>query len=190
MVEEPESIRPGPRGELQVKCGACGIVTRMGADQLPAPEPAPGPGEPAATCPKCAHRQRNQEACDRCGLVFERWDPDKAMAPTDEAAEALWASLQQAWDDDKRHRAFTDYCSAMGLYAYAAQQYGRARGDEARRTRAVAEIARLAAVAQAALAASQPKTSAATVRRVKNTILFVAFVVCAALLAVVAARFL
>jgi hypothetical protein len=190
VVGEPASVRASARGELEVKCGSCGVVTRMGAEQI-APPPSPlAPGEPATTCPKCKHRQRNHESCDRCGLVFERWDPDRARAPTDEAAEALWGSVDRAWDDDACHRAFTEYCSLMGLYAYAAQQYGGAREIDGRRERAVSEIARLTAIAQSVLAATQPKTSAATVRRIKTTMLVVAFVVCAALLAIVASRFL
>lgn len=162
----------------------------MTGQQIAPPRSPPGPDEPATTCPKCGHRQRNQESCDRCGLVFALWDPERVKAPTDEAAEALWNAVDQAWDEDARHHAFAQYCSLMGQYAYAAQQYGRAREVEGRHDRAVAEIARLTAIAQSALAATQPKTSAATVRRIKTILLVVAFAVCAAMLAIVASRFL
>lgn len=183
-------MRGKASGELEVKCGACGVVSVLGASAVTPPTPPPSPAEQATTCPKCSHRQRNAESCDRCGLVFARWDPGKALAPTDEAAEALWAAVEQDWGADGKHRAFLDYCTAMGLFAYAAQQYGRVRADDARRERAAAEIARLGTVAQAALAASQPGSSRWSVRRIRTAMIVVTFVVCVALLLLIATRFL
>ena len=183
-------MRAAAGGELDVKCSACGVVSKLSASELRPPEEPLRPDEKGVECPKCSHRQRNPESCDRCGLVFALWSPEKAEAPTDEAAEALWGSVEKNWDEERVHRAFVEYCCAIGLYAYAAQQYGRARTVEPRRARAVAEIERLATIAQAALAASQPKTSVAKVRRIKAIMIVLTFVVCAALLLVIARRLL
>jgi hypothetical protein len=151
---------------------------------------SPDVGTGQVTCPKCSHKQQNPGSCDRCGLVFANWDPDRAQAPTDEAAEALWAAVDQGWSEDTKHLAFLEYCTTMGLYAYAAQQYGRTRGDEGRRARAAAEIERLTVLAQAALAASQPRTARASIRRVRTVMVVVTLAVSAAMLLFVATRFL
>lgn len=179
-------MRAKVSGELEVKCGACGVVSVMGAKAFAPQAPTGGP----VTCPKCLFQQQNKESCDRCGLVFERWDPGRAKAPTDEAAEALWGAVEGAWDEDPKHRAFLEYCTAMGLYAYAAQQYGRARADEGRRARAVTEIERLTVLAQAALAASQPKTARISIRRIRAVMVVIALAVSAAMLLFMASRFL
>ena len=46
-----------------------------------------------------------------------------AIPPLDEAAEALFAACQAAWEDDQRHDKFVKYCSAAGLLAAAARCY-------------------------------------------------------------------
>lgn len=188
-LQEPEWVRAKVSGELEVKCSACGVVSVMAGSVFRPPDAA-ATAQGSVKCPKCSHSQSNQESCDRCGLVFARWDPERAAAPTDEAAEALWGAVEKDWSADGKHRAFGDYCTAMGLYAYAAQQYGRARDDAARRPRATAEIAKLATIAEAALAASQPRSTRWTVRRIRTVMIAVTLVVCVALLLVIATRFL
>jgi len=46
-----------------------------------------------------------------------------AIPPLDDAALALFAACQAAWEDDQRHDKFVKYCSAAGLLATAARQY-------------------------------------------------------------------
>ncbi|MBI2893028.1 MAG: hypothetical protein HYY06_05715 [Deltaproteobacteria bacterium] len=139
-------------------------------------------------CPKCGHTQSAAEACDRCGVVFARYDPARAEAPSDEAARALWDAAVAAWDDDAKHRGFVQYCTAMGLYSYAAQQYGAARRDEGREARAARELSRLALLAEQALLSTKPTGQTAMVRRVKTALLLFALAVCAAMLLFVISR--
>lgn len=185
-LQEPEWVRAKVSGDLEVKCSACGVVSVMEARAFRPSDADRGP----VTCPKCSHKQQNPDSCDRCGLVFANWDPGRAVAPTDEAAEALWNAVDRAWAEDAKHRAFLEYCTTMGLYAYAAQQYGRARGDEGRRARAAGEIERLTVLAQTALAASQPRTARVSIRRIRTVMVVVTLVVSAAMLLFVATRFL
>ena len=51
--------------------------------------------------------------------------PSPAIPPLDDAAAALFAACEAAWEDDQRHDKFVKYCSAAGLLAAAARQYRR-----------------------------------------------------------------
>jgi hypothetical protein len=187
-LAEPSWMRGRADGQFEVKCGACGVVS-VAASTAVAPAPV-AQADCTVVCPKCSHRQQNPESCDRCGLVFARWDPDRALAESDEAARALWDAIDRGWDEEARHGAFLEYCTGQGFYAFAAQQYGQARREVARRVRADVQLGRLVLVAEQALAAAQPPDRSGDVRRFKRVVLMVAIVLCVSMLAFVLSRFL
>jgi len=91
------------------------------------------PGPFAGACPKCGHRRREDAgACTRCGLVFDKWTPELAatVVKLDDAGAALWAALQDAWQDEAKHEAFAKHCSAAGVLGAAGRCY-RERLDQA-----------------------------------------------------------
>lgn len=182
---DPEWVRAKPGGsDVEVKCAACGIVSTVAASRLAPPRAA----ERNVSCPKCGHRQSATEACDRCGVVFARFDPARAEAPSDEAAQALWGAVLAGWEDDAKHRGFIRYCTTMGLYAYAAQQYGNAKRDQAREARASRELGRLVLMAEQALLATKPAGGVSAVKKLKTVLLVIALLFCAAALLIVLPR--
>ena len=78
-------------------------------------------------CPKCG-AEKCGEACVRCGLVFEKFDPavlEEGVAPE---LIALWQSVEADWDNSAVHAFFVESALAQGQAAYAAQCYRRASG--------------------------------------------------------------
>lgn len=150
----------GPAGAVEVRdgvivatCAACGHEEVVGGgtaaapSSVSAPEAAPVPeaspalevveplpveaGLPPVKCPKCGHRQSNEESCHKCGLVF-------AMAPTSNppwerpppGKEGAVRQAQQLWDEVMRtpgaeppHKAFADFCRDNGIATWGAMRY-------------------------------------------------------------------
>ena len=142
---------------MEVTCGACSArEDRDGLEVLPggfgftctacahpnvlAPA-APRPVEEAApaaqsfngaTCPKCGHRQREAEACHRCGLSFALAAAGRARIsdpleghPEAESLRARFAELAGRLDDEAGHHAFIELCAARNLLEFAGHAYRR-----------------------------------------------------------------
>lgn len=76
--------------------------------------------------------------------------------PPTEAARALWARVQERWDDDAVHRSFIEHCAASEQLPFAAQCYREhAAAAPAEAAPAVGEDVerRLAAIRAKAMAA-------------------------------------
>lgn len=87
--------------------------------------------QPPIKCPKCAHRQYDELACVRCGLVFslvpegetpwEQVPPHQAGAARE--AEGLWAQVVAAPEDEEAHAAYLRFVEEQGLLDLALQRY-------------------------------------------------------------------
>lgn len=116
---------------LEVVCPACGGKSRGGvALAAPPPKPASAAPPPRATahwpramvCPKCAApRPPGRPDCARCGLVFERFNPEDFALP--EPLESLWKDLGSRWSDPASHERFLDACSAAERLTEAVRRY-------------------------------------------------------------------
>ena len=138
---------------LRFTCGNCNQAIFLAnpktekAKTEPAP-PAP-PGE--VICPKCGHGQKDDYACHRCGLVFEKFD-ESQLAPDPEEAAALWKEVQLLPADESRHEAFLDACQKADRLDYAARQYRLMLRDPSHKTVAEKMLEKLFSKAQAQLA--------------------------------------
>ena len=82
-------------------------------------------------CPKCFHRQRRDDFCERCGLdlssddlSFEQWDnvPD-GLEEEFEVALKLWADVERSPSLNGVHEAFVEHCSENELLELAVRRY-------------------------------------------------------------------
>ncbi len=162
---------------LEVVCPACGAKSQGGvalAAPLPRPQPArtsapppqcaldsPQARVPASwprplICPKCAAaRSPGRADCTRCGLVFDRFNPEDFALP--EAIEALWTSLDGQWSDPASHDRFIESCSAADLLTEAVRRY-RVKSEQDP-TDAVAQRYRDQLIEQLMAAAALPRRS-------------------------------
>lgn len=81
------------------------------------------------TCPKCG-APKTHDACPRCGLVYEKYDPAAALAQVPPQLVALWNELLANWDERSAHAVFLETCLVQGHSGYAAACY-RQRQDDA-----------------------------------------------------------
>lgn len=122
---------------LELVCPACGGKSRGGVALVTPPPKAPLAPPPARAapswprplaCPKCAApRPPGRPDCARCGLVFERFNPDDFALP--EPIEALWKALGSRWSDPASHGRFVDACGAAELLTEAVRRY-RIRAEQ------------------------------------------------------------
>jgi hypothetical protein len=170
---------------VEVHCPACGgtftvAATRSAEGRAADPagplRPAPGPGEPSMTCPKCGDVQAPADACRTCGLRADRMDGfagPAADAPPEVAA--AWAACEAAWADADRHDRLRDAVIAAGCYAWAARRYRDALRRDPGDPIATARLARVTRMTEATLraAASPPHraaAAAATGKPYRNTV--------------------
>lgn len=106
------------------------------------------------------------------GAVSEGEDPSYGL---------LWASVEEAWDDDKRHTAFIAYCQERGNLAEAAKRYRPVAeaeaplddaGAEARREVAKKRLAAITALAFATLDSEKTKVDTAGSQRAIRIVAF------------------
>jgi len=88
----------------------------------------------------------------------------------DPAFEALWKSVLDHWDDERRHGAFLEYCQTSERLAEAAARYRGMKGDRDRSAVAEKRLSGIAIIALAQLHATRSKV-APSGRRVGNLIL-------------------
>lgn len=119
-------------------------------------------------CPKCGRvRGAGASACDRCGLIFSRWNAASSTAtvPIDAQGEALWRDVLDDWSNTARHDAFVKHCSAQGSLASAGRRYREAldaRPDDAVARRMQERVVGMATVV---LTARAPAPAPVTRRR-------------------------
>jgi hypothetical protein len=184
---EPTAVRVDG-AEVVLECPRCGAAERVACsdaatavrdrDAVAEATTTPGPGAPAATCPKCAAPRTNGEACPRCGLIYARWrDDDRPAAP--DAAAQLWERLEERWDDDALHEKFLGACLEARDLAFAARCY-RGRDD----AKAREQLARLTTLSvQAMRGAEKPARIDPRIFRYTGWVLF--FLISIALLVLV-----
>jgi hypothetical protein len=86
---------------------------------------------PPVKCPKCAHRQHETDACDKCGLVFAMVPPGTTPWETYPAAaeqfvpqaRTLWEAVEARPADEERHETFVSFCRSKGLILFAVTRY-------------------------------------------------------------------
>lgn len=125
-------------GQVRVTCSACHHTSVLGgggttvADRKPAAERPVDPNVPPVKCPKCGHRQYDEHACHKCGLVFANvregvtppWERhDRAKRSKIDRASGLWDELMADPDDAARHAAFVDFCRKNAIADFAAMRY-------------------------------------------------------------------
>jgi hypothetical protein len=84
-------------------------------------------------------------------------------APPDPTLEALWKRVTDAWDDERAHGAFLDYCRAGDRLVEAAVRYRGMAGDRARSAMAEKKLKAVALLAMTQLEVH--RTPAPRVRR-------------------------
>lgn len=171
---------------IRVHCPACDETYQVRPTPTPAPVPVAVPDPDSMTCPKCAHAQKQADACRRCGLVIANWNPSAAPAAPADAAEtaALWAACEEGWSDDARHDAFIEACRKLGVLAHAAARYRQA----ADRPGAADKLARIRTLAEQSLAVAV-RTEKKTTSRSKLP-LYVLLLAIILIMGVVGARYL
>lgn len=91
----------------------------------------------------------------------------------------LWARVEEAWDEDKRHQAFLAYCRETGQLAEAARRYRavvQTEGeDEALEARRAIARKRLDAITALAFASLDTEKSSADTSGAQRAIRVVAF---------------
>lgn len=104
-------------------------------------EPIDEVGElPPVKCPKCAHRQHDTEACEKCGLVFAMLRPGTtpwenyppSVQPFVPRARQMWAELEASPADESAHDAFLTFCRSKGLILFAVTRYRHRVADHPR----------------------------------------------------------
>jgi len=153
-----------------------------------APEPADVADLPPVKCPKCAHRQYDEHACHRCGLVFAMVDasdrPWERLEPHQEArapeARTLWSAVEATPGDASVHVAFVDYCRQNDLLGFAARQYRHWMADHPNDALSRSYLDRVVHDAQALVHAMSVGDDPflAKARRLRNGMLVVVAVFC------------
>jgi hypothetical protein len=118
---------------LTFTCAECGEESFLAnpsrppeetADEPEGSQPEPeteGPGE--TVCPKCGHAQRGDDhACHKCGLMFERFDPEKLPPDPPEAAQ-IWKRILADPSDEDLHESFVRECLGANRLDYATKHY-------------------------------------------------------------------
>ena len=141
---------------IEQTCAACSATIRAESSA----KSAAGKAESGAAdfgkaerCPKCqATLEDGLEACARCGLARDKFsDFDGADADAPEQLVELWNQCVDDWDDQEIHRKFLDEASDLGAYAYAARCYRRRQVEHADDSTSVAQLNRIARMAEARL---------------------------------------
>jgi ribosomal protein S27E len=108
----------------------------------PTPLPARAPSPPRVLapvkCPKCAHRQHDPVACEKCGLVFALVRPGEtpwevfspAATPHVPEARRLWAAVEAQPSRESLHDTFHSFCRANGLTLFAISRYRHRLADD------------------------------------------------------------
>jgi len=129
--------------DVVVTCAACGAQARLGGtgdtpggvvgDTLEANTPSSSPSSPLppTKCPKCGHRQHDEYACHKCGLVFARarrgdrpWEqPPPGKERAVRQADELWAAVEAAPGDVAGHERLVSFCRAAGISDWASIRY-------------------------------------------------------------------
>ena len=58
-------------------------------------------------CPKCGAPKAGM-SCPGCGLVYEKFNPEREHANVPEAMRVLWENLERHWDDRAAHALFVE----------------------------------------------------------------------------------
>jgi hypothetical protein len=197
-----ENADPGTVVEADVPEVA--VAPAPPADVAPAPEaPRTPPRDlPPVKCPKCGHRQYENDSCDKCGLVFrlvrrgdrpwEKFTPEQSRHLPE--ARRLWAAVEALPDDAAAHARFVEHAKQNQLLTFAALQYRHRVADypdEALTQDYLERVVRDATTMVQALGAAEPGLGA-QVARVRTGLLIVVGVLCAIavalLLRIMAAR--
>lgn len=124
-------------GQVRVTCGSCGHASVLGggaavAGQAPRGPRELDPGLPPVKCPKCGHRQYDESACHKCGLMFSKvregitppWERhDRTKRDKIAQAQRLWEAVVASPADAARHAAFVDFCRTNAIADHAARRY-------------------------------------------------------------------
>lgn len=159
-------------GHVFATCANCGVEASLGGNESEESAPVPAPlasrpieeGLPPVKCPKCAHRQDDEYACHKCGLVFglieegkhpwEDVEPLKRSAVR--AASELWDAVLASPADRGRHEAFVLYAAEHAISAWAATRYRHYLADYPSDEIAQEFSARTVANAQAVVSVMTP----------------------------------
>jgi hypothetical protein len=143
---------------------------------------------PPVKCPKCGHRQYDDEACHKCGLVFknaERRRPWEEIPLEKRASVArvdtAWAKLMSGPRTTGEHDAFCEACLRAGVLDHGIRLYRLHLADHPDDAAAAAALAKLAAQAQAVIKALTQDGRAsiqAQAARIKQFVVAVAVILC------------
>ncbi len=82
------------------------------------------------------------------------------MPERDQALEALWKRVLDAWEDDATHNAFLEYCRSRDQLVEAAVRYRGMAGDHARAATAEKKLKAVALLAMTKLEVSRSEPPA------------------------------
>lgn len=179
-------------GDVATDAQAVADALPVDEAMLPEVEPVPVVGDavdlPPVKCPKCGHRQYDDSACHKCGLVFANvrpghrpWDDwPAAKQPAIDRAGELWAAVEAAPGDAARHAAFVDWCRTEGVITWAAMRYRHWVSDHPDDALSHSYLERTVRDAQALAQAMAPADDGflQTTRRIKTVMLLVVAALC------------
>ncbi len=163
---------------LKFKCSGCQAENFLGnprQSQAPDPEPSPEPRPTSSEeiiCPKCGHAQYDPEACHRCGLMFDRFDPSR-LPPDPAEAASIWDLILMKPDDQDLHERFIAACFSADRLDYATRQYRRWSRESARTELAEKMLGRVAQKGQTQVAPSSLTPAARGSKRTAKLLIWI-----------------
>lgn len=166
-LEAPTDLRV-EGGRARWTCPACGdkidvtLETKAAGGEPSAEENSARSGEETegpSPCPKCGAPRPDRPDCPRCGLIFDRWDPDRFAIPADPVLDPLWREVEEHGEDPKRHLAFVTAARSSGKLDIAAGRYSERLRQNPDDQEAMRQLTRITAAVQAdGLRSERPAT--------------------------------
>lgn len=113
-------------GTIELTCPKCEAATSLTLTSHTrphndTPDGASEKNDSSPKCPKCGHPRADQDACPRCGLLYDRWVEEDDNVP--EQLQELWGRLGKEWENRELHQEFVTRALALDQLAYAARCY-------------------------------------------------------------------
>ena len=73
-------------------------------------------------CPKC-QTEKSGDSCDKCGLVFDKYNPELAQRGVPDHVVELWNNTEANWQDKAAHALFVEQALISDAAGYVASCY-------------------------------------------------------------------
>ena len=139
-------------------------------------------------CPKCG-APRAEKFCPKCGLEYDRFNPENARAAIPDVVYALWQNLEKNWGDPAAHALFVEEGLRRDAAGFVAASY-REKGDD---PVAVTQLEKLTARLMQSLSAQSsipPSEARSTNQGMKRVVYVLLFCIIALLVFVIIAQYI